>query len=261
MSDNPLLERARIPGERFSIPSLGIFYTNGELSEDTESGEIYLYPMTTLDELLLKTPDQLFNGESIEKIFKRCSPNILKPLELLSKDVDYILTCLRKISFGEFTLIDYKHDCKNAEKHEYSINVSKFISSTKKLDPTRVEKDYVKTLSNDQVIRLIPPRFQKTLKIYQAAMNNDEISPESLTDDVLDSIASMIQEVDGIKDFNMIKEWLGILTPLIIKEISGFVMHISEWGPDFSTIIKCKDCGEDINISSEINPIRFFFST
>ena len=89
---NPLLERIRIPGETFTLPSQGIFYKNGELDDDSKNGEVYIYPMVTYDEIVLKTPDKLFSGEAITEVFQRCVPQIKKPMELLAKDVDFIFS-------------------------------------------------------------------------------------------------------------------------------------------------------------------------
>ena len=96
---NPLLDRLnRMPGETIRLPSLGQFYEHGELEEGVVNGEIVLNPMTMTDEIMMKSPDMLFQGTAIERVFQRCSPQIKKPLDLLSSDVDFILTHLRKIS-------------------------------------------------------------------------------------------------------------------------------------------------------------------
>ena len=258
-SKNPLLERARLPGETFVLPSLGLFYTKDQV--ECENGEIYVYPMTTLEQIILSSPDKLFSGDAINDVFKKCCPQIKKPLELLSKDVDFLLSVLRKISFGENSEITYTHDCKKAKPHTYRINLGSFIQNAKHIDPTKMKSEYEKTLSNGQKIRLSPPRFLPTLKLYQTALeeNNNDITPEKLATDVLNSISSMIEEVDGITDKKMINEWLTVMPPIIIEEIKKYVTDASDWGADYTSKAKCEDCGKEIDISSEINPITFFF--
>ena len=256
---NPLLERARIPGETFTLPSLGLFY-NGELSPDVDNGEIYINPMTTLDEIILKSPDKLYSGEGINDVFKRCIPQVLKPLDLLAKDVDFILTALRKISFGNTTEIELTHNCEKAKKHNYNLDMSKFISKTIKLDPTSIKKDYIKVLKNGQTIKLSPPTFSAALKIYQVALdNNPGEDNKQVENDILESISTMIKQVDEINDNGMIVEWLRILKPEIINEIKDLVGGLTDWGTDFNSKIKCKDCGKEVDITSEINPVSFFF--
>src|SRR3569832_318234 len=83
-----------LPGQTYRLPSLGK-YPEGVLSDDVVNGELVLHPMSTLDEIYLKTPDMLFQGTAIEQVFARRVPQVLKPLELIPKDVDYILSALR----------------------------------------------------------------------------------------------------------------------------------------------------------------------
>jgi hypothetical protein len=94
---NPLLHKIRIPGETIRLPSRGIFYTPGVLIDDVINGEIHVYPMTTIDELILKSPDKIMSGDAIAEIFSRCVPQVLNTKRLLAKDVDFILITLKKI--------------------------------------------------------------------------------------------------------------------------------------------------------------------
>jgi len=48
---NPLIERAYVPGETHTLPSGGLFYKNGELSNDVKNGEITVNPMTAIMKL------------------------------------------------------------------------------------------------------------------------------------------------------------------------------------------------------------------
>ena len=108
--ENPLLKRKnKFPGETYRLPSKGLLYFNGELDEEVKDGEVIIYPMTTLDEIYMKTPDMLFQGTAIDTVFKRCIPQIKQPLNLLSNDVDYLLAALRKVSYGNHILIN--HNC------------------------------------------------------------------------------------------------------------------------------------------------------
>ncbi len=99
-TENPLLAKIKLPGQRFRLPSRGLFYTDGELHEEVVDGEVEVFSMTTIDEIALRSPEFLFTGEAIERVFNRCIPDIIKPLRLLSKDVDFMLACLRIVSYG-----------------------------------------------------------------------------------------------------------------------------------------------------------------
>jgi hypothetical protein len=257
---NPLMERIRIPGETFTLPSQGLFYKNGELSEDSKNGEVYIYPMVTFDEILFKTPDKLFSGEAIKDVFSRCVPSVKKPMDLLAKDVDFILVCLRKLTYGDIMEVTHTHDCKDAKEASYNIPISPFITNSSRIDPTAIAKSFSVTLENGQVLKLSPPRFKNVIKMYQAAMNESMYEDDIalLSEEVIDTIVGMIESVDQITDVENIREWVGKIPAGWIREISKSVSTVSDWGPNFDSKIECKHCKKEITISTPVNPLAFF---
>ena len=154
---NPLMERARIPGETFALPSAGLFYKNGELSSDVIDGEVVVNPMVTVDELTMKSPDKLLNGTAIVDVFSRCIPQIQDPLRLLAKDVDYLMICLRKVTYGDEIEITHTHTCEDAKRHSYVVNLNTFLQKTTRLQTTDLSAKYILTLPNSQVVVLQAP--------------------------------------------------------------------------------------------------------
>jgi hypothetical protein len=215
--------------------------------------------MTTLDEITMKTPDLLFSGNAVRQVFARCIPQILDVDRLLTKDVDFLLTCLRKVSYGDVMKIEYRHDCENAKAHTYDADVSMFIRASKRIDPTTVASDFSVELPNGQTVKLQPVVFSEFVRIMQTlnAQQNDE-SPEKLKDEVLSSVAGMIVSVDGVEDKHMIREWLEKIPPQYVALMNEKIDKASGWGTDFDVKTKCKDCGADITISAPLNPLAFF---
>ena len=256
---NPLLEKARIPGETFTLHSRGLFYDNGELDPSVKNGEVNILPMAAIDEITLKTPDKLFSGQAIEDVFKRCVPQVLKPLDLHSKDVDFLLTCLRKISFGDNIEIAYNHECsEEAKEHRYVFSIDPFIKESKQIDPTKVGAAYKLTFDNGQTVSLSPLRFKSTLNLYQSAVQEKDMDIDQVSKDLIKLYVGIIQDVDGTKDPEHIAEWLNEIPAGWIHKILEALEKVSDWGPTFEVTQQCKDCGEDVVISSPINPIAFF---
>jgi hypothetical protein len=256
-NSNPLLARARIPGETFALPSKGLFYRNDELSEDSIGGEVVVFPMVTLDEITMRSSDKLLNGTAIVDVFGRCIPQIKKPLDLLAKDVDYLMICLRKVTYGDKIEVHHTHTCENAKSHSYMVALDVYLQQTKRLSEIDISTKYVLTLQTGQVVQLQPPRYFAILKFYQA-MNDDATSSEDLTAGILASLLDLIVSVDNHTDRKHIDEWLRTLTAGMIKQITSKIPEISEWGADTTTTVKCKDCDEDLKIAPSLNPIDFF---
>jgi hypothetical protein len=67
----------------------------------TETGEFPVYSMTARDELLIKVPDALMNGQAIVDVVQNCMPNIKNAWMIPSIDMDVILIAIRLATYGE----------------------------------------------------------------------------------------------------------------------------------------------------------------
>lgn len=256
---NPLLDRIKMPGETFTLPSGGLFYKNGELSDDVEDAEVHVHPMTAIDEITIKTPDLLFSGEAVKQVFARCIPQVQNVDQLLAKDVDFLLVCLRKVSYGEELRLEYTHDCKDAKEHTYAVNVSQFIKAAKRIDPTTFAKTFSVDMPNGQVVHMQPIRFKEFVRVMQSNNPEDEMDdPVKVRDMMVESVANIITHVDDVEDHEMIKEWLAKVKPQFLKLINDHIDKTLEWGPEFTTTVKCQDCGSDMEITAPMNPLYFF---
>lgn len=256
---NPLLEKVIIPGETFRIPSQGLFYTDGELAEHVVNGEVNVTPMNAMDELNLKSPDKLLSGKAVIDIFRRCIPDILKPEELNAKDVDYLLMCLRLVSYGATYDLQLIHDCENAKEHSYAVELRPFIQKAKSVDPTKL-KNYKLTLDNGQTVTLHPPKFLSTIRLYEiigADVENEE-EYERMGVQLINSISDMIDDVDGHTDRADIQEWLKTIRVGDVQKISEKVSQLSDWGVDPEIELECRDCKEKMTAVLPLNPVSFF---
>lgn len=257
---NPLLSRVHLPGETFALPSGGVFYTPGvELDSEVENAEVHVSPMTALDEIVMKTPDKLFSGDAVREIFARCIPQVKDVNRVLAKDIDFLLICLRKVSYGDEYQIEFKHDCKDAKMHSYVISVVDFIRRAKKIDPTSTNALFGCTMSNDQRVLLQPIRYDDFIKVLQANdLSEKEQNPEKIHNILIDSTSNVIKSVDEVDDPEMIREWLRQVPPPFISKINESVDKTLQWGPDFTSEVECKDCGKPMEVTAALNPLTFF---
>lgn len=257
---NPLLERIVIPGETFRLPSGGIFYNHGEVDGTVKNGEIQVNPMTALDEIVMKSPNNLINGNGITEVLIKCMPQIINANDIFAKDVDYLMLCLRKVTYGDVVDVNYNHECtETAKSHTYTTSLTKFINNAKQIDPTTINSMYSVTLDNGQVVKMHPVRFRDIMKMMQASsMRVDNTSIEQLQNEMFNAVVSIISSVDGIEDKADIMEWARTIPTTWFSKISNSVDKSSDWGPttEFKTV--CEDCGEEIEISVSLNPLTFF---
>lgn len=104
---NPLQKYFRQPKIYLSLPSNGKYYPKGSL-EVSENGEYPVFPMTARDEIMIKTPDALLNGQATASVIASCIPAIKEPFKMPSMDLDACLIAIRIATYGEMMEISIK---------------------------------------------------------------------------------------------------------------------------------------------------------
>jgi hypothetical protein len=100
MTSNPLAFYMRQPKIYIRLPSNGQYWAEGSL-EVSETGEYPVYSMTAKDELALKVPDALMNGQAVVDVIQHCIPNIKNAWDCPNLDLDTILIAIRLATYGE----------------------------------------------------------------------------------------------------------------------------------------------------------------
>lgn len=260
-STNPLMAALRLPGETYRLPSQGLFYTDTTtLDSSVHNGEVEVYPMTAIDEIIINSPDKLLSGKAITEVFQHCIPQIADASQLLAKDVDFLMVCLRLVSFGQFMEVIYTHDCDDAKEHTYSIDLLDIVRKSKSIDPTTMQQEYKCTLANGQVVSLTPMNYGDVVRLYQNTMTlkTETMSEQEAEDMVVSTMLCMIKDVNGITDKAMIGEWIRGLKLGWKRDIQKAMQDISDWGIEMKSTQKCRDCGKEIEMRVSANPINFF---
>jgi hypothetical protein len=252
-TSNPLLQQLKLPGRTFQLPSRGALYQDGEISN--ADGEVHVHPLSALTEISLKNPDLLFNGKALEQVCAECVPDIKKPLQLYGRDIDALMFFIRLVTYGPEFQVTYKHTCEHAKQHSYVIDIEKMVQEIKPLDPTI---DYTVTLPNGQRVKLQPIKFEHIIKMYQMNAGKKELEMEDMKQNILFNMQGMIHSVDDVVDREFIKEWCSKLTTPYQMRITEMAEKMNNWGPRSSAILKCKDCGEEVDVELPLNPISFF---
>jgi hypothetical protein len=257
-SSNPLLAGIRLPGRSFQLPSRGLFYKNGELADNIVDGEIHVRPMSALDEINMKNPDQLFSGGAITEVFMHCVSGVVKPTQLLSKDVDAIMLFLRTVTYGSSYEFVATHGCEGAKEHTYGCDVDEIIGNSRLIDPTTIESQYQVKLSSGQVVKLRPNKYQQLLDMIKQNENKTVMTAEDQQRNLVLLLLGVIESVDGISDPALITEWVREVPTMMINQIGDKIEHLNDWGASLVATCNCKDCGKEFKVDIPVNPVSFF---
>lgn len=277
MSDttNPLLGKVKLPGRVFQLPSKGLFYESGVLAPSVKDGEVQVKPMSALAEMKMRSADLLFSGKILREICAECVTEILKPEALLTKDVDALFSFLRIVTYGSTVKVSSIHNCKDAEQHDYEVNLEVFLSNPRNAILAHKDTLYKVTLSNGQVVNTKPPTYEAAMTIVMLRQEimriedsnapvDDVILEKIMITDLMSVIKSVETDLpDGehvvVDNQIQISQWLRALTRPVINELYAGVKNTDQWGYEFKAKLTCKDCGEVYEHNLELDPINFFF--
>ena len=265
MSDNPLLKKIQLPGKRFRLPSRGLFYTNGELDASVQDGEVEVFSMTTIDEITLRSPEFLYTGEAIERVFAKCIPDVKEPLKLLAKDIDFLLACLRIVSYGgTYTITTRCPACEETQENLNALKLNEFLKEVEEkaaeqevpIDLAMVDEKVqarIKTIkakrSDEQTyaIDLNGIILNKTTEIddteiqkYVITLSNGQVvhmTPMTMESNVA---ANQFQNEKNDRNLEEVEEFMALIISCTVKEVDGITdeQMIREWAKDLPVVYK-----------------------
>lgn len=189
---NPLRAHFRQPSIYLKLPSQGQFWASG--LDLPDSGEIPVFPMTARDEILLKTPDALLNGQGVVDVIESCCPHIVDAWQMPSVDVDTVLIGIRIASYGSNMSIDTK--CPHCDtENSFDVDLNGYIDNLK-------VPNYNQKIEHGKIKIKIKPQT------YASINETNKIQYEQQR--VLDNIL-----VDGVEDQARVDEYKRHLSRLV----------------------------------------------
>lgn len=194
---NPLAEHFRVAGVHQALPTGGRFFEEGEI-DLALNGEVAVLPMTAADEIVLKNPDALLNGDALERLFRSCVPAIKNPRHISVPDMDVLLLAIKLASYGDALEVNVTcPKCKNEFSTETSIRG--LLSAV-----TEVKDEDTSVRITDTMIIDVRPYDFKSKTILDMKTFQEEKALQYLTDVDID-------EDERQKSFNQAFERLAEL--------------------------------------------------
>lgn len=278
MAENALNKLFRTQSYYFALPSQGKYYQGGlDVSVDNEIG---VMPMTASDEIHLKNPDTLFNGEGMYRLFESCVPGIANPKEIPIVDVDALLIAIRLAADDKEASVTVK--CPQCgELSPYTIDLQHIMKSIK----PKTFNDTVQVRPN-VVVQIRPLTLESQVKTQiesfyqyqmQQALNNSkddlEKSAEVFNQALASAIALQVDQVASnilkvtlteddneivVTDKNQILEWVKNMTKADHKIVSERIQELSTVDMMREMTVSCPSCNHSHKTKIDLNPANFF---
>lgn len=280
-NQNPLSGYFRAPKLYTKIPSLGKFYLD-DVVNMPESGELPIFSMTAKDETMMKNPDALLNGEAIAQVISSCVPNVKKPRQLLSNDIDALLVAIQGATHGDD--IDVKGQCPVCSKECTGIASVETALATM----TVLEQVYAFETQNGLTVEVRPFTYESTVKAgianFQSTRSLQSLS--NITDEmeqlkafnasfvrmaalnfdlIVDSIAS-VKGIDAqgndfvVTDRRQIREFMENCESSVGRGVEQHIQTVNGMGVNKTVQLNCEEHG-DFEQEIGFDPVNFFIAS
>jgi len=246
---NPLSSFMRQPKIYIRLPSGGEYWPKGSI-EIPETGELPVYSMTAKDELMLKVPDALMNGQAIVDVIQHCIPAVKNAWMTPNIDLDVLLIAIRLATYGEMmtTPVKFGDDLELEYQMDLRILMDQLMNQITWNPVVPVNDEltvFVRPLNYRQLSSAALKTFE-TQKIMQV-VNDDKISEEDkiklfkesfkkLTDTTLGTITDSIDKIESAQGSTDNPEFIKEFVENIDKEIFNVIQQHLESLKETNTI-------------------------
>lgn len=276
IANNPLAKHFRQPSIYLKLPSGGRFYPANSLDLSL-SGELPIYPMTIKDEILLKTPDALMNGEGMSEMIASCCPNIKDVWSIPLVDLDAILIAIRLASYGNG--MDMTSNCSHCDvENEHTIDLRVVLDN---LAP--IKKYHEANILNGLAFKLKPQTYKDLNRVGLIsfeqeklidAINASELSDEEkkamfqdafdkLTKLNIDTLVSCIESITTdtgvvVAEPVMIEDFLNQTDRKTYNDVKELIQSTVGANTLDPVEVACTECNTSYKLKIEFNQTSFF---
>lgn len=275
-ANNPLQKYFRQPGIFVHLPTKGLRYKTEDINLN-QFGQVAVKPMSAGDELILKSPDALFNGEALASVISSCCPDIKDPKILLTPDVDAILLGIRVATYGD--VMEFEAQCPKCEhENNFESNIRDLLGLMNYL-----EDEYKTNTDDGLTIYIGPYNFESNLKAsiaaYEEAKFIQSVSSEEVAEEdkvayfrqsfermnilnnelIADAIIKIVTpEGEAINDRVFIAEFVENIEKKKITVIENKIKELNQTGVNRKFGAICSECGHTWETEINFDPTHFF---
>lgn len=272
MANNPLKKYFRQPKVYIDLPSKGMFNQAGTLTSDPT--KLPIFGMTGMDEILLKTPDALLNGEATVKVVESCCPAFTNGWDLSVLDLDLMLVAIRIATNGNTMTVT--HTCTGCESvSDYDIDLGNVIQhfSGLEYDNKIVLKDVaikIQPLNYKQWNEFQLKNFGVQRQLAQAMRIDNEDEQSKLIAGLFEQVSAiqtemMFAQIDSVETSDgvvnqreFIREWLQNSEKQIFDAIRDQVEKNRIAWKIPSIGVECPECSAKNQVQLDMDQASFF---
>lgn len=276
--NNPLHQYFRTPKLYIKLPSRGQFY-HKDFMKLSVNQELAVYPLTAIDQIMLKTPDAMLNGESLLKVVKNCVPDVSDVKQLVEPDINSILLAIKIASSGPS--LSYTTACPSCSaENNYNIEIQSFLDTQTYVDP-----DSQLTIDDALVVHVRPYNFEQrnlqllneieesqSLKLLNSNEELNETQKMQELGNLVNSMANRTFELvsksithvtitqtgEQVTDPKFIEEFVKSISSTQANAIIDHIKELNRSGIKSETQFVCESCTHEWTAPVDFDPTSFF---
>jgi hypothetical protein len=270
---NPLQQYFRRPAIYIKLPSGGQYYPPGVVNIPP-NGELPVFPMTSIDEITIRTPDGLFNGAAVTSVIASCVPDIKDPWSLNSIDIDAVLIAIRAASSnGLMEVSSICPNCSTEGKFDLDLNI--LLSEKESIDystPLIVGdlRIVFKPLSYAEMNTVNMGQFTIQRMMAEIAKIEDEEEQKKVVANSLKQAATIANETlaktiktvitpgGDVSNYDFILEFINKTDSKTHDMIRDHSVKLRQANTNKPLKIKCHNCSHDYEQIMELDFSNFF---
>lgn len=272
---NPLSKHFRQPAVYLKLPSGGKYWAPDSL-DLPPNGEVGIMPMTAKDEILLRTPDALMNGQGVVNVVQSCVPAIKNAWAMPTIDVDAILIAIRIATYGETMEMDSKcPKCDHESRH--GLNLSRVLlgvkapnyNQTLEVDGLKIKfkplnyiqsnKNNITSFEEQKIIQLINnENIDADTRKAQFDIHLQNIIKSNIA--LLSGATESITTEDGtvVTNPEFISQFYDNTNNHIIKTVQNKLKEFADAAQLPPTRVQCEACEHEYNVNVTFDYANFF---
>ena len=274
---NPLAKHFRQPSIYLKLPSGGAHWPEGSIDLPV-TGDIPILPMSTKDEIVLKTPDALLNGQGVVDVIQSCCPSIKDAWKMPSVDIDAVIIAIRIASYGN--QMEFNGECPHCKTtNDYMVDLGVMLSNITAPNYNQ------KLIVDDLKVKLKPQAYfsvnrsnmiayeeQQILRSLGTLEDNPEEAKRIFNENLIKLVdlnilmladsTDYIETEDGkiVNDTGFIQEFYKNCDTRVVKTIREKLDEYSIFGGIKPVHVNChnEECGKEFDITITFDFASFF---
>lgn len=277
-SNSPLAGFYRAPKMYTQIPTAGKYYDEKIIDWPT-TDELPIFPMTAKDEMIMKNPDALLNGEAVAQILTSCVPCIKQPRKMVSNDVDTLLIAIQGATYGDEIKVTAncpkcEHENTGEASVEDCLDRMAIVSENYKFETSQGLTIDVKPFLYENTIQAGLANFKSTRSLQALQKVEDEEAQLKAFNENFMSIAGLnfqlvvdsVNSISGtspdgedflVTDEESIQEFLENCEASIGTAIEEKIGEINKIGINKKFNLQCEECEEVYETEIAFDPVNF----